>query len=120
MWTWDQSEGNLSRDGVFVSAGYSGNGRGKNNPSMQDAVGVGPVPRGKWKIGKPYLSQHTGPYTLALDPCEGTDVCGRFAFRIHGDSIKNPGTASHGCIILPRFIREKIWQSGDHDLMVVA
>ena len=120
MWTWDQSEGYLTRDGVFVSSGYSGNGRGKNSPDMQAAVAVGPIPRGKWTMTGVADSPNTGPFTITLAPCEGTDTCGRSAFRIHGDSISDPGNASHGCIILPRAIREKVWSSGDHDLMVVA
>jgi len=119
MWVWDQSAGELRRDGKVVSRGYSGNGRGKNNPSMQAAVGVGPIPRGMWLIGAPYTSPNTGPYTLALAPMNGTDTLGRNSFRIHGDSIANPGTASHGCIILPRAVRQQIWSSGDRDLQVV-
>lgn len=125
MWVWDQSAGELRRNGQLVSKGYSGNGRGKNNPSMQAAVGVGPVPRGKWKIGAPYDSANVGPYALKLDAVDakpGDDThqsTGRGAFRIHGDSVKNPGTASHGCIILPRAIRQQIWASGDRDLEVV-
>ena len=119
MWIWDQSKGELSREGKVISRGYSGRGRGKNNPSMQSAVGVGPIPRGAWRILKHYDSSATGPFTLWLEPKIGTDCCGRSAFRIHGDSIKNPGTASHGCIILPRVIREQIWASEDRDLLVV-
>lgn len=120
MWTWDQSAGELYRDGTLVSTGYAGAGRGKNNPSLQAAVGVGPIPRGDWAIGGPFNSPTTGPFTLMLAPMEGTDTCGRSAFRIHGDSIKNPGNASHGCVILPRHIRELIWQSKDRVLRVIA
>lgn len=119
MWKWDQSAGKLYRDGQLVSTGYSGLGRGKNNPVMQAAVGVGPIPRGLWTIGAPYDSPNTGPYTLGLAPKAGTDTRGRSAFRIHGDSIAHPGQASHGCIILPRPIRERIWRSGDRDLEVI-
>ena len=61
----------------------------------------------------------TGPFTLVLAPAPGTETHGRSAFRIHGDSIRLPGTASHGCIILPRPVREAIWASGDRDLEVV-
>jgi Protein of unknown function (DUF2778) len=114
MWTWSQSAGELRHNGALISRGYSGNGRGKNNPSMQAARGVGPLPRGKWKIvGPPYDSKNVG----LLDDTEATT--GRGAFRIHGDSVANPGTASHGCIILPRTIRAQIWNSGDRDLEVV-
>jgi hypothetical protein len=125
MWTWDQSKGELSRDGKFVSRGYSGKGRGKNNPTLQGVVGVGPVPRGLWKITERYDSRNVGPYTLrieAVDAKFGDDKhaeTGRGAFRIHGDSIRAPGTASRGCIILPRAIRERIWTSGDRSLTVV-
>lgn len=120
MWTWDQSEGALYKDGVRISRGYAGRDRGKNNPDLQDVRMVGPLPRGMWVIGPPYNSAKTGPYTLTLTPCVDTETFGRSAFRIHGDSIKRPGTASEGCIILPRNIRSKIWDSGDHDLEVIA
>lgn len=125
MWQWDQSAGELRRNGALVSRGYSGKGRGKNAPSLQGVQGVGPIPRGKWKIGAPYNSANVGPYALplyAIDSKPGDDIhqpTGRSAFRIHGDSIKAPGTASRGCIILPRNIRTMIWQSGDHLLEVV-
>lgn len=117
--TWDQSAGRMDRDGTLIGTGYSGAGRGKNNPSMQAAVGVGPIPRGRWQIVRHYDSPNTGPFTLELSPEPGTDTCGRSAFRIHGDSIRNPGTASHGCIILPRALRELIWRLGDRALIVV-
>ncbi|MDB5724999.1 MAG: hypothetical protein JWQ16_1753 [Novosphingobium sp.] len=118
-WVWDQSAGTLSRDDKLVSRGYAGAGRGKNNPAMQDAVGVGPIPRGRWIITTVRDSPNTGPFTIVLEPAKGTDTRGRSAFRIHGDSVKNPGTASHGCIILPRAIRNQIWASGDRDLVVI-
>ena len=119
-WQWDQSAGELSRGGSIVSHGYAGRDRGKNNPAMQAAVGVGPIPRGHWRITGVHDSPNTGPYTIILEPALGTDTCGRSAFRIHGDSIRHPGQASHGCIILPRAVRERIMRSGDRDLLVVA
>lgn len=125
-WTWDQSAGTLSRDGVLISRGYSGKGRGKNNPALEGVVGVGPIPAGRWKIGAPYDSDRVGPYALKLDAVDaklGDDTdqrTGRGAFRIHGDSVRAPGTASNGCIILPRTVREALWKSGDRDLVVVA
>ena len=119
MWTWDQSSGKLYHDGIFISRGYSGFDYGKNNPSKQDIKGIGPIPRGHWLITGAYHSQNTGPFTIGLVPKFGTDSCGRSDFRIHGDSINNPGNASHGCIILPRSIRELIWKSGDDTLEVV-
>lgn len=126
MWRWDQSAGELTRDGVLVSRGYSGKGRGKNNPALQGERGVGPIPAGRWTITQRYDSANVGPYALrleAVDARPGDDThadTGRGAFRIHGDSIARPGDASNGCIILPRKIRELIWTSGDRDLEVVA
>lgn len=124
MWTWDQSAGRLYRDGQLVSTGYSGKGRGKNNPALQGVRGVGPIPRGRWRIAELYDSQRVGPYALKLFAVDGVldDThagTGRGAFRIHGDSRVRPGDASNGCIILPRNIRELIWKSGDRDLEVI-
>ena len=44
---------------------------------------------------------------------------GRTAFLIHGDSIKHPGDASEGCIILGPHIRTRIAASGDTVLNVI-
>lgn len=125
MWVWDQSAGTLSRDGKLVSRGYSGKGRGMNNPAMQCVQGIGPLPRGRWKLMNIYDSANVGPRCITLwkaDDAKFDDfdqATGRGAFRIHGDSIRAPGTASKGCIILPRAVREAMWASGDRDLEVV-
>lgn len=55
---------------------------------------------------------------MNLDPV-GHAAHGRTLFRIHGDSRLSPGTASEGCIILPRHVRAQISASGDIDLVVV-
>lgn len=120
MWTYDQSSGHLSQDDALIATGYSGAADGKNNPSMQAAVNVGPIPAGQWTMTGVEEGGPTGPFTIVLAPCEGTDTEGRTAFRIHGDSIAHPGEASHGCIILPQSARRQMWNSGDHDLTVVA
>jgi len=119
MWTWDQSAGLLTRAGKSWR-GYSGAGRGKNNPAMQAAVGVGPIPQGLWTVIARRDSPSTGPCTLVLVPDSNNETFGRSEFRIHGDSIAHPGTASHGCIILPRAVRDAIWASGDRRLEVIA
>lgn len=54
---------------------------------------------------------------MNLEPV-GHIAHGRTLFRIHGDSRLNPGTASVGCIILPRHVREQMSASGDIDLVV--
>jgi len=118
-WIYHQCTGRLSLGDQTIASGYSGHGEAKNKPEAEQQVGEGPIPRGAWRIGAPYDSKNVGPYALPLEPV-GHDAHGRSAFRIHGDSKSAPGTASHGCIILPRAIRERIWKSGDHDLQVLA
>lgn len=119
MWTYGQLTGSLRGAIIGIIAhGYAGAGAGKNNPDMDDVPNTGPLPRGDYTIGRPYDSSHS-PYTLRLTPHPKNVMHGRAGFLIHGDSVKNPGTASQGCIILPRAIRQKIFESGDHDLRVV-
>jgi hypothetical protein len=120
MWTWDQSAGELSRAGAVVSRGYSGNGRGLNNPAMQAARGVGPIPAGHWRFAGMAADNHTGPCSIIILPEPGTDTKGRAGFRCHGDNARLDHSASHGCIILPRAMRQAIWASGDRALQVIA
>lgn len=120
MWTYKQSDGTLSKDGSPVATGYSGLGPGKNNTQKQSVPNVGPIPMGVWEIGTPRDTETHGPYVLPLTPDHETDTFGRSGFLCHGDSVKAPGTASHGCIIMPRTVREQIWHSGDHKLQVVS
>jgi hypothetical protein len=118
-WRYSQASGWLSRDGENVAEGYSGAGDGKNNPSMQDVPNVGPIPVGNYTIEKPIDTKTHGPYVLHLTPDDANEMFGRTAFMIHGDSVVHPGTASEGCVIMNRTVREKIWASGDTMLEVV-
>src|SRR6266850_4122660 len=54
----------------------------------------------------------------ALTPDASNQMFGRTAFLIHGDSVVEPGTASRGCIIMSRGIRNEVAPSGDHVLTV--
>lgn len=120
-WTYAQRSGELEQDGQPVANGYSGCGDGKNNPEMQQVHNVGPIPRGDWTIvGPPFNTTEHGPYVLKLTPAADTSTFGRSGFLMHGDSKEAPGTASQGCVILPRSVREQVWESGDSDLKVVA
>ena len=119
MWKYDQSSGNLDHDGTPVGAGYSGAGIYKNDPVAQNRHNEGPIPRGLYTIESPRDTQSHGPYVLPLTPDAGNDMEGRSGFLMHGDSVAHPGTASQGCIIMPRAIREQVWQSGDRALEVV-
>ena len=120
MWTYAQASGQLLQNGQLVGTGYSGYDNGKNNPSMQAVENMGPIPQGDWTIvGPPVNTSTHGPYVLTLQPAQGTNTFGRSGFLMHGDSIEAPGCASHGCVIMPRAVREQVWNSGDTDLEVV-
>ncbi len=117
-WKYSQASGWLSRNGDNVAEGYSGAGDGKNNPAMQDVHNVGPIPVGNYTIEAPIDTKTHGPYVMHLTPDLANEMYGRSAFMIHGDSKVDPGTASEGCLIFPRAIREAIWASGDTELTV--
>ncbi len=120
-WTYAQKTGELQQDGKRVGTGYSGAGRGKNNPEMEHVPNVGPIPQGDWTItGPPVNTAEHGPYVLGLKPEADTQTFGRSRFLMHGDSKEHPGCASQGCVVLPRTVREQVWNSGDRDLKVVA
>lgn len=122
MWVYQQSTGKLFHEedssAVEVACGYSGAGECKNNPASQHIHNKGPLPQGSYKIGEPHDTQEHGPYVLPLFPHMDNTMFGRGGFLIHGDSLAAPGTASEGCIILPRKVREYVWASGDRYLEV--
>jgi hypothetical protein len=117
MLTYHQSTGELFNDMDRMARGYSGSPEGKNDPSKESVRNVGPIPAGMWKIGEVYNSKRVGPFCIRLEPVDH-DAHGRTHFLIHGDSIRNPGTASKGCIIMPRKIRNKIIEDGHTHLLV--
>jgi hypothetical protein len=105
--------------GRVIAIGYSGHGAGRNVPE-DHAKNEGPIPVGRYRIDAPVDTERHGPYVLGLEPDPSNDMHGRDGFLIHGDSHSHPGEASLGCIVLQRQIREAIWDSGDHDLDVLA
>ena len=118
-WQYSQSTGRLTWNGRQVGTGYSGAGdNGKNNPRMESVEDVGPIPRGRYRIGASQKHPTKGPITMSLSP-DGHAAHGRTHFLIHGDSIAHPGAASQGCVILSRDIRSRISESGDTTLEVV-
>ena len=121
MWTYAQRSGALyAPSGELVARGYAGHGAGLNMPSLQHVKNVGPLPCGLYTIGEPYKSSSHGPFVLRLTPSATNEMFGRAGFLIHGDSIHAPGSASNGCIILPRVTRERIAASSDTQLHVIA
>jgi type VI secretion system (T6SS) effector TldE1-like protein len=119
MWYWGSKTGALLGNTLQLKQyGYAGRGEGRNNPSMQDQKGIGPIPEGYYTIEAPHTSTVTGPYSLRLVPDASNQMFGRSSFAIHGDSAS--GDASHGCIVVARKYRQEIWESGDHRLRVIA
>ena len=121
MWQYKQTTGELrDAQGNVVAKGYSGKREYKNKHEHQDVVGMGPIPVGCYTINPPHQSLKTGPYAMDLQPDSANNMFGRSAFQMHGDSLRNPGTASSGCIIMPRAVRERVWSSLDHRIEVIA
>jgi len=120
MWTYEQATGEMRyADGEVLEVGYAGKGEGKNNPDMQYVIKVGPLPVGRYTIGRPYDTNTHGPFVLRLTPHPDNEMHGRAGFLIHADAIRFPGEASEGCIILSRKARGIIADSGDNELEVV-
>ncbi|WP_428945213.1 tlde1 domain-containing protein [Pantoea sp. FN060301] len=100
-------------------ASYAGAPGYKNDSKYECIKDKGPLPRGKYRIvGAPFTHPKAGPFTLRLEPLPGNNMCGRAGFLIHGDSKRDPGTASNGCIILNRDLRKVIWDSLDKEVII--
>jgi len=126
MWTYVQKTGQLSHDGAYAATGYSGyddpdtGQQGKNNPDLENVEDVGPIPVGSYSIGTPVDTVTHGPFVLPLAPDPANQMFGRVGFLMHGDSVVEPGTASRGCIIMGRPVRNQVAASGDNSLQVIS
>ncbi len=120
-WTYQQKTGALiDPEGNTVGHGYAGHGAGLNNPLAQAEADVGPIPAGQWQIDKWFDAyEDKGPVVAQLSPY-GFEPFGRSGFLIHGDNQAMNFTASLGCIILARPLREQIRASGVTTLTVTA
>lgn len=109
-WKYEQSTGRLYHDSELVETGYSGNMTNKNNPDRQQVKGMGPLPRGTYRIAGHSASK--GPYTIILLQTSG-ETFGRSEFRIHGERVnKAAGFASAGCIIMSLSTRRRVLRDG--------
>lgn len=109
--------GALFRDGDFLSYGYSGNGHGKDNPEMDHVANVGPIPRGRYLVGK-LINNDRWRDAIPLTRTD-RDPNGRSGFMLHGDNMRGNYSASRGCIVLPPGVRKAIAKAGDDTLIVV-
>ena len=104
-WNYYQNSGELFRDGKLVAVGYSGDPKHKNMTEHEGLRSKGPIPRGLYRMFYVYKKHpKLGPYAIALRPV-GHNCLGRSGFMVHADSIRNPGAASQGCIIMPSDVR---------------
>lgn len=108
-WLYVQSTGLMYRpDGSQAGVGYSGHGQGFNCPGFQQVHDVGPIPCGLYSIGTAQDHPMLGPVAIPLIPDPTNTMFGRSHFYCHGDNAAHDGTASLGCIIMPRQTREAL------------
>ena len=125
MWIYEQITGNLNRpDGSFAHTGYAGGNEGKNpeginNHDLQNVRKVGPIPVGFYTFGEVVLKSHLGPFAIPLIPDKDNEMFGRSGFYCHGDRSDKIKSASEGCIIMPRAIRDEMYASSDKILKVI-
>lgn len=123
MWIFNSKTGQMfSPSGKIVATGYAGgnegkNPEGRNNPAMQNVKSIGPLPAGTYTFGTPVPQSHLGPFAIPLVSDPGNTMFGRGSFYVHGDTTPS-GNASEGCVIMPRAIRNAMWASTDHVLVV--
>ena len=104
----------------LLTVGYSGRGRWTNEPRSHALVGSGPIPRGKWKVLAARDLPRLGPVCIPLVPASYlTDTFGRSGFYFHGDNSRADRSASSGCIIVGRSIRDAISLVADRSLFVI-
>lgn len=105
------------------SPGYSGHDYGLNNPGLEIITSAGPIPQGGYTIGPEQLNvTRTGlklPSSMRLTPNADNWMYGRGGFLIHGDNSKGDRSASEGCIVLTKNIRDRIGRSEDNVLRVI-
>ena len=82
-------------------------------PGSDEPMQGGPIPIGTWKFGKGFKDPHRGDPSFILTPTKDVFILpGRSgapgSFMIHADSVKSPGNASEGCIILNKDSRNKL------------
>lgn len=107
---------------TLIARGYSGKGVGLNDPSFEDRIGEGPIPRGVWRISAPFHHARLGAVSFPLAYGESGEEeipHNRSGFFIHGDNGRGDFSASSGCIILPRSARDFIAGSWVRTLRVV-
>ena len=124
MWRYGQNTGNMYRpDGTLAGTGYAGGHQGThpegiNNHDMQNVKSVGPLPVGMYTFGTPIAHSQLGPFAIPLIPDDDNEMFGRGDFFEHGDTLAMNHSASDGCIIQSRSVRDECHASPDQRLQV--
>lgn len=125
LWLYQQSTGNLYHQptnpssATLVATGYAGNGSNLNSPLGQSVPNSGPLPQGDYSFGPQRNSLRTGRGVMDLIPDPTNLMFNRSAFQMHGDNGQGNRTASDGCIIMPRSVRDLIGNGSDKRLRVI-
>lgn len=111
-WVMNQRTGELrDPDGNVLESGYSGAPDYVNNPDAENLRDLGPIPRGRYRIGETFNSARTGPNSIRLAP-EGHNAHDRTGLQIHGENPRRPPRSfSEGCPIYGPATRRRITQS---------
>ena len=113
MLTYSQSSGELTLRAVVLAVGYSGEGLARNTPANEGMILRGPIPRGKYLVGKPF--RFRGKLIMRLRPAKPTARKQRYYLHT--------GPESKGCINVPA---EKlapiarIVENGERELQVTV
>jgi hypothetical protein len=114
---YSQDDGRLyDSNGVHIATCYAGgncgeNPEGVNNHAMQNVPSIGPLPCGKYRLGEVLQNSHLGPFAIPLIPFPENEMFGRSGFFFHGDTKEMNHSASKGCIIGARSVREEVYKS---------
>ena len=125
-WVYEQTTGKLyDPEGNYVATGYAGGNCGKNpeginNHDMQNVKSIGPLPCGLYSFGSVVLKSQLGQFAIPLIPDSANEMFGRGGFFCHGDTQELNHSASVGCIIMPRNVRNEMYSSADRQIQVVG
>jgi hypothetical protein len=120
MLTYSQPAGTLTdASGSLLGTGYSGHPPYVNVASAENLPNQGPCPRGQYTLIPIADGGHLGPCVFRLVAAPSNEMFGRSGFYIHGDDAAMDHTASDGCLIFDRPIRETILSGGDFVLQIV-
>lgn len=99
--------------------GYSGNHKGRNNPSMQCVSNVGPAPAGQYRLDFCKDVMHgtvPRPCSFYMKPLNEKQMCGITEIMIHGCQCGTKGDTtappvdgcSAGCVVINHENRKKL------------